>query len=221
MTYREVTMIEVKEILRLWLSGVPKRRIALTVGVDRKTVHSYVEVASGYGVAPGPEGVAALTDERLEGILLALKTSAGRPHGAAWARCLEQRTFIEHKLKGAKLSKVRRLLLRMGVDIPYATLHRFAVSELGYGRRASTIPVADCEPGAEVQLDTGWMGLLEPDLFGKRRRFRVWIFTAVRSRHRFVWPVFRETIESAIEACERHGISSAASSTCSSPTIRR
>jgi len=202
MTYREVTMIEVKEILRLWLSGVPKRRIALTVGVDRKTVHSYVEVASGYGVAPGPEGVAALTDERLEGILLALKTSAGRPHGAAWARCLEQRTFIEHKLKGAKLSKVRRLLLRMGVDIPYATLHRFAVSELGYGRRASTIPVADCEPGAEVQLDTGWMGLLEPDLFGKRRRFRVWIFTAVRSRHRFVWPVFRETIESAIEACE-------------------
>jgi hypothetical protein len=28
MAYREVTMIEVKEILRLWLSGVPKRRIA-------------------------------------------------------------------------------------------------------------------------------------------------------------------------------------------------
>jgi hypothetical protein len=32
MTDREVTMIEGKEILRLWLSGVPKRRIGLTVG---------------------------------------------------------------------------------------------------------------------------------------------------------------------------------------------
>lgn len=200
MTYREVTMIEVKEILRLWLAGVPKRRIALTVGVDRKTVRSYVELAGEHGLAPGPQEI--LTDERLEPILVALKSSAGRPHGEAWARCLQQRAFIEQKLKGAKLSKVRRLLLRTGIDIPYATLYRFAVSELGYGGRGSTIPVADCEPGAEVQLDTGWMGLLEPDLSGKRRRFRVWIFTAVRSRHRFVWPVFRETVETAIEACK-------------------
>ncbi len=27
MAFREVTMLEVKEILRLWLTGVPKRRI--------------------------------------------------------------------------------------------------------------------------------------------------------------------------------------------------
>jgi hypothetical protein len=32
------------------------------------------------------------------------------------------------------------LLLRQGIDIPYPTLHRYAVAELGYGRRASTIP---------------------------------------------------------------------------------
>ncbi|MCP3105588.1 hypothetical protein LZ198_42765, partial [Myxococcus sp. K15C18031901] len=62
--------------------------------------------------------------------------------------------------------------------------------------------VEDCGPGEEVQVDTGWMGLLEPDVFGKRRRFRAWIFTAVRSRYRFVWPVFEETTKSAIEACE-------------------
>jgi hypothetical protein len=58
MTYR-VTMIEV-EILRLWLVGVPKRRIALTVGVDRKTVRSYIEVACEFGLAPGPQGMEAL-----------------------------------------------------------------------------------------------------------------------------------------------------------------
>jgi hypothetical protein len=50
----------------------------------------------------------------------------------------------------------------MGVDIPYATLHRFAVSELGYGQCASTMPVADCEPGAEFQVDTGRAFRLQP-----------------------------------------------------------
>jgi|FLYL01.1.fsa_nt_gi transposase len=201
MSYREVTMIEIKEILRLWLAEVPQRRIARTLGVDRKTIRRYTELAAQHGLRPG-QGADALTDERLEAVLVALKTSAGRPHGESWARCLEQRSFIEEKLKHAKLSKVRRLLLRRGVDIPYATLHRFAVSELGYGRRGATIPVADCEGGEEVQLDTGWVGQLEPDLFGRRRRFRAWIFTAVRSRHRFVWPVFRETTQTAIEASE-------------------
>jgi transposase len=101
-----------------------------------------------------------------------------------------------------RLSKVRRLLQRRGVRVPYPTLHRFAVAELGFGHRAATIAVADCGPGEEVQLDTGWMGLLEPEASGKRRRFRAWIFTAVRSRYRFVHPCFPETTASAIEACE-------------------
>ena len=45
----------------------------------------------------------------------------------------------------------------------------------------------------------GWAGCTPA---GRRRRFRAWIFTAVRSRHRFVYPVFRETTGTAIEACE-------------------
>jgi transposase len=101
-----------------------------------------------------------------------------------------------------RLSKVRKLVQRKGDDIPYATLHRFAVEELDFGRGAATMPVADCDPGEEVQVDVGWMGLLEPDGLGKRRRFRAWIFTSVRTRHRFVYPTFREKTEDAIEACE-------------------
>lgn len=202
MAYREVMMIEVKEILRLWLAGVSKQRIAGTLGVDRKTVLRYTELAGKEGLVPGAQAE-ALTDEQLESILVALRTTTGRPRGEGWATCLEHRSFIEAKLKeGVKLTKVRKLLRRQGVQVSYATLHRFAIAELEHGRRKTTIPVADCEPGAEIQLDTGWVGWLQPDLFGKRRRFRAWIFTAVRSRHRFVSPVFRETTESAIEACE-------------------
>lgn len=202
MAYREVLMIEVREILRLWLAGVPKTRIAETRGLDRKTIRRYIALATAHGLKPGPQGGEPLTDAGLEAILVALKTGTGRPHGDAWERCVEQRAFIEQALKGARLSKVRRLLLRQGVEIPYATLHRFSVAELDYGRGRRTIPVSDPEPGIELQLDTGWVGAFGPDLFGKRRRFRAWIFTAVCSRHRFVWPVLRETTVTAIAACE-------------------
>jgi hypothetical protein len=202
MAYREVGMMEVKEVLRLWLGLVPQTQIAQLLGVDRKTVRRYTRLGAEHGLVPGLQVGDALSDERLAPILVSLKSSAGRPHGDGWERCVEQRTFIEDKLHGAKLSKVRRLLVRNGIVIPYSTLHRFAVTELGYGRRSGTIPVADGEPGSEVQLDTAWVGALTPDLFGKRRRFRAWIFTPVLSRHRFVWPVFRETTETAIEACE-------------------
>ncbi|MGH7470347.1 MAG: Mu transposase domain-containing protein [Longimicrobiales bacterium] len=202
MTYREVTMIEVKEILRLWLAGVPKQRISGMLGVDRKTIRRYIALAAAHGLEP-LHGPASLTEERLVSILLALKTGTGRLRGEGWELCAARREFISNKLKSkVKLSKIRTLLARDGVLVSYATLRRFAVSELDFGKLAATIPVADPEGGREVQLDTGWVGSLEPDLFGKRRRFRAWIFTPALSRFRFVWPVFQETTASAIEACE-------------------
>ena len=41
MAYREVMMLEVKEVLRLWLSGMPKRQVAAQLGLDVKTVRRY------------------------------------------------------------------------------------------------------------------------------------------------------------------------------------
>jgi transposase len=202
MAYREVTMLEIKEVLRLWLDGTPIRRIARQLGLGRNTVRGYTSAAERFGLAPG-QGAGSLTEGQLAEIVAALPTAPGRPHGESWALCREHRDFIETKLRAPlRLSKVRKLLGRTGVQVPYATLHRFAVAELGFGRASPTIAVADCEPGQEVQLDTGWMTQLEPDEEGRRRRFRAWIFTAVRSRHRFVWPCLRETTETAIEACE-------------------
>src|SRR5713101_51012 len=202
MAYREVTMLEVKEVLRLWLDGVPKTRIAVQLRIDRKTVRRYVAAAVARGLAPGA-GQAPLDDEALAAVLVSLRAPPERARGEAWARCEEQRATVGRLLaQGVRLSKARRLLARQGVEVPYTTLHRFAVAELGFGRAAPSVPIADCGPGEEVQLDTGWMTLLEPDLFGKRRRFRAWIFTAVRSRHRYVHVCFEETTRTAIAACE-------------------
>jgi transposase len=196
--YREVTMIEVREVLRLRGAGLPKKRIAAQLGLDPKTVRRYLQAAATAGVPVS----ASMSDEAVREVLLALHPASGRPRGDGWARCLEHRGAIERWLgDGLRLTKIRKLLVRQGLDIAYPTLHRFAVLELQFGKTATTIPVLDGEPGQELQLDTGWVGWLTLPQ-GKKRRFRAWIFTAVRSRHRFVYPTFEETTARAIEASE-------------------
>lgn len=202
MAYREVTMIEVKEVLRQWLSGHSRKAMAKWVGLDRNTIRRYLQVAQQCGLRVA-DGVDALTDEKLSDVLAALGAGPGRPHGEGWAICEKHRETIAGFLKDRiRLTKGRKLLLRQGIDVSYPTLHRFAISELGFGKRRLTIPVADCGPGEELQLDTGRMGWLEPGEDGKRRRFKAFIFTSVLSRHRFAYPVFTEQTADAIEACE-------------------
>ena len=202
MAYREVTMVEVKEVLRQWLTGEPKKRIARRLGMAAKTVRSYVLVAERAGMRVD-DGTCALTDERLAVVLGELTRMPGRPHGDAWALCVKERDAIAEQLaKGLRLSKIRKLLLRRGVEIPYPTLHRFAVEELGFGRKRVTMPVEDGEPGVELQVDVGWLTTIVPDAKGRRRRLRAWIFTPSLSRYRFVYPVLAETTATAIEACE-------------------
>jgi transposase len=203
MVYREVTRVEIKEVLRQWVGGAGCKRIGARLELDAKTVRRYVHAAQALGLTR-VSGEVALCDESLAALLASLRTQAGRPRGDAWERCQAHRDRIKQLLaQGLRLSKLRKLLLRQGVQVPYATLHRFAVAELGFGRTAATVPIADCAPGEELQVDTGWMGHLEPDALGKRRRFRAWIFTAVYSRHRFVWPCMHETTATAIQACEQ------------------
>ena len=195
-------MLEIKEVLRLWLAGTPKKQIARQLGLDPKTVRGYVRAAEDNGLSVGL-GPAGLTEEQLTTVLVALRGHLERPRGESWDRCVEHRERIKKLLDGGlRLTKARKLLVRQGIEVPYSTLHRFAVAELNFGRSAATVAVADGEPGQELQLDTGWMGMLEPDAQGRRRRFRAWIFTPNVSRLRFVYPCFRETTASAIEACE-------------------
>lgn len=48
--YREVTMVEFKEVLRLWQERVPKKRIAARLGLDPETVRRYLRAAEAAGL---------------------------------------------------------------------------------------------------------------------------------------------------------------------------
>src|SRR3990172_862234 len=97
MAYREVTRVETKEILRQWLGGAGKKRIASRLGVDPKTVRRYVSAAQALGLTR-QRGEDALDEAFISAVLSARHAMAGRQRGAAWGRCEAQRAFIAQHL---------------------------------------------------------------------------------------------------------------------------
>jgi transposase len=202
--YREVGMVEVREVLRGWLDGLGLRTVAARAGVDRKTARRYVEAAQAAGLARGA-GVEGLSDELIGVVVGAVRPARPNGHGAAWETLLGHEEQIRAWLGAPdKLSvvKAHELLTRQGVAVPYRTLHRFGVERCGFGARDLTVRVADGEPGVECQIDFAQMGfILDPDS-GKKRRVHALIFTAAYSRHLFVWLTYSQTLVAVIAGCE-------------------
>ena len=202
MAFREVTMIEIREVVRQWLGGRGVKTVARAMGIDPKTARRYVRAAEDVGFVQS-EGIDALDDERFLALLTALKTPAARRASEGREQCEKHRDFIEQKLRqSVRLTKIHRLLGRRGVFVSYSTLYRFAVEEFEFGKNAATVPVIDGVPGEELQLDVGSFTLPEPDAGGRRRRVKVFVFTPNVSRYRFIYVAERETTDDAIRACE-------------------
>jgi transposase len=204
MSYREVCVEQVREVLRAWLDGVGLRTVAMRAGVDRKTARRYVEAAEKVGVAR--DGGRGQLDDGVIGQVVGLVRPV-RPdgHGVAWDTLLEHRAQIAEWVgRDLTVVKIGVLLGRQGVSVPYRTLHRFCVECCGFtGRRpATTVRVADGEPGVECQIDFGELGLLFDPTTQRRRKVHALVFTAVYSRHMFVWLTHSLSLEAVIAGCE-------------------
>ena len=127
MGYREVSVVEIREVLRRWVGGEGLRAIDRNTGVDRKTVRRYVEAAQAAGVVAGGD-VSQLTDGVIGLVCLAVRPDRPRGHGAAWERLEPHAEMIKGWVtEDLTLVKVHILLARRGVEVPYRTLHRWAV----------------------------------------------------------------------------------------------
>jgi transposase len=200
--YREVRVNEVREVLRHWLAGDGLRTAGERAGVDRKTARRYVAAGEVAGLRrDGGDG--QLCDELIGAVVAAVRPARALGHGAAWEALLPVEAQITDWVKaGLVLTNIHGKLTRRGVLVPYRTLHRFAAERCGFGRRQPTLRVADGEPGVECQLDFGRLGLFADSGTGRRRAVHGLIFTAVYSRHQFVWLSFSQTLAAVIEGCE-------------------
>lgn len=203
MAFREVPVFEVREVLRLWLRGEGPRPIERLSGVNRKTVRRYVDAAVVLGLRQDG-GEVQLTDVFLGSVVEAVRPHRGDGHGEAWRVLAGHHDRIQAWLdEGLTAVKVGELLTREGILVPERTLHRYTLEECGHGRRPkTTVRVADGEPGDELQVDFGRMGLLFDPEADRNRVCQALIFTACYSRHTFVWLTFRQTTADVIDGFE-------------------
>jgi transposase len=200
MAFREVSVVQIRELLRRWLNGDGERPLARGAGVARTTARNYIAAAIELGVDRSG-GEEQLTDELIGQICERVRPQRLDGHGENWRRLLPEEKQIKAWVEqGLTVVKIGVLLRRKGIDVPHRTLARFAVERCGAGRRTTTVRVADPPPGRECQIDFGRLGLV-PD--GDHRRVcHALIFTCCYSRHQFVWPTFTQRTEDVIRGCE-------------------
>lgn len=201
MAYRELHMVESKEVLRLWSRGHGLRTVASRTGVDRKTVRRYVVAARKAGLEPGAKTV---EDGLIAEVEAAVRPGASSEIGAmrAHLRAHEDkiRGWVDEGCHGPKLA---RLVLRTtGVPVPLRTLQRFVAGDLGVDRgQGDTVRVVDPDPGV-LEVDFLTLGEFTEIGTGVTRTLHAVLCTAGYSRHQFLWPCLGQTQDDLIEGLE-------------------
>jgi hypothetical protein len=207
MSYREVAMWEVLNVLRRIGRGEDKSAVARTTGHGRGTIRRYVATAMELGWRPG-------ADEPTEALAAAVAArhspARDRGPGEVEALLLPHREQIEEWLKpdpgqkrGLRLTKVHQLLERQDVHVPYSSLHRFAVAHCGFGQGGRvTVRMAESAPGEVAEVDFGRLGLVPHPPSGGRRVLWALVVVLVFSRHQFVFVTHEQKIPLLIGGLE-------------------
>ena len=207
MSYREVAMWEVLNVLRRIGRGESKSAVSRTTGHSRVTVRRYAATAVELGWRPG-------TDEPTETLAAAVvarhSPARGRGPGEVEEQLLAHRGRIREWLtpapgqkRGLRLTKVQELLRREGVEVAYSTLHRFAVKHCGFGEGGRvTVRMAESEPGEVAEIDFGRLGLVPFPATGRRRTLHAMPVVLRYSRHQYLHVTHVQRVRDVIAGLE-------------------
>jgi hypothetical protein len=200
MAYRELSMIEVQEVLRRYLSGTGLRAIARGTGLDRKTVAKIVRAGMAVGLQPGGPPP---TEAQLATIVAALHPPMpGRPQDAETALQPHQTQIQTWLAEGLRLTKISRRLQAQGVTLSYSSLYRFAQTHCGFGTPVHTVRVAEPPPGEVAEADFEVLGLWRDPATGQRRRVYGLPVTLCHSRYACLAVSFRQDLEALLDGLE-------------------
>ena len=207
MAYREIEMWEILEVLRRVARGERRRAIERVTGRSRSTIRRWLRVARKLGWEPGQgepdESLAVAVAQRVRPVRDEVSP------GTSQARLLPHREQIQAWLasddehRGLRLTKVQQLLVRQGVDVPYSSLHRFAVQRCGFAdRRRLTVRRAETAPGELAEVDFGRLGLVWDPEAERRRVHHALLVTLVYSRHQYIYVTPSQKIPDLIAGLE-------------------
>src|SRR5713101_7095574 len=174
MAYRELGVIEIREVLRRFCLGDSVRAIARGTGSDRKTVAKYVAAATTAGLQRGEPGP---TDEHLAAVLAAAHATGGGRPGEVPDRLTAHREQIAAWLaEGLRLTKIHRRLREGGVAEP--------------------------PPGEAAEVDFGVLGLWFDPVLERRRRVYGLLVTLCFSRYAFLAVTLRQDLTAVLDGLE-------------------
>lgn len=202
MAYKELSRVEIAEVIRQWQAGRSIRELNRSTGISRNTIRKYILTAQSCGLGPnGPPP----TDLQLA--MLMQQNQAGPREVAAptdkalipWAE------KIEHWLKQDKLKLVRiqDLLAQQHCLVAYTCLRRYVSKQGWFGKNSyDTVRMADTEPGQMAEIDFGRLGLMWDPESGRKRL--VWGMLAVLgySRHSFLWILYNQQLDDVVTGLE-------------------
>jgi len=201
MAYKEVSRVEITEIIRRWQAGATVRGLARASGLSRNTIKKYILAAEGQGLSRA--GPPPTEDQTVS--LVQVNITGRRPATIPTESILSPWADQIHrwlKEDGLRLTRVQELLLRHHCDVAYTSLRRF-VARRGWGKNnRNTVRLADTEPGEVAEMDFGRLGYVwDPDS-GRKRLVWVMVIVLAYSRHSFVWPLFHQQMADVIEGLE-------------------
>ena len=193
MAYREVSRVEIAEVVRRWQSGESQRQIASGTGLSRKTVRRYIRAGVEAGLTR--DGPVPSEDQltRLVGLTLCSPRKIETPTDEKLAPWADQ-VYAWLTADRLQVTRIHELLAARGCEVSYASVGRF-IRRRGWQRRsATTVRMEESAPGEVAEMDFGRLGLIEDPETGRRRAVWALIIVLTYSRHSFVWPTFSQKL---------------------------
>lgn len=201
MAFKEVSRVEVIEILRRWQAGASMRAVARGTGLSRNTIRKYIEAAGRCGLTrDGPSPTEPQLAE-----LVRLNVAGPRRAARTTEEVLEPwAAGIRDWLRRDRLTltRVHELLREQRCTVSYSSLYRYATRREWLTGRRTTVRMADTRPGEVAEMDFGRLGLMVDAETGRRRVVWALIIVLGHSRHSFVWPLLRQQTGDVIEGLE-------------------
>jgi len=201
MGYKEITVMDIYEIIRRWHDQQKIAHIAQALGYDRKTVRQYIKLAQQLGLSqqqPLPD------KDQLSQLLNQAIVPPKRPQKAQQllARFLPEITDLVND----KFNPVKPKIAFEVICEKYDLLGKVSYSSFKNFVRTNQIAIspdkATCRlevpPGSEAQIDYGKVGYLFDPLADKKKTVHAFIATLSFSRHKYVEFTFKQNQQSFV-----------------------
>ena len=190
MARKEIKMEELVEVLYQWHKGQSIRSIKRSVGMDRKTIRKYIDLAESYGLSRNLEVQEYQYYMRLAGkIQEGLKTPV--EGSVSHKKTALHQVTIENLMtkKYVTRKQAYRILKRdYEYSLSYASFNRYM--NVCYPKQERNCLRLEVKPGEEAQVDFGSAGKMYDPKTEQDRRAHAFVMTLSYSRLPFVEFVF-------------------------------